>query len=43
MAKRNMYLINKDGKIFKLYKNVDATTHTKNILNDFSNLENLKE
>ena len=43
MAKRNTFLINKDGKIFKIYKNVDVTIHTENILKDFSNLENLKE
>jgi len=43
MAKRNTFLIDKDGKIFKIYKNVDVTTHTENILKDFSNLENLKE
>jgi peroxiredoxin Q/BCP len=43
MAKRNTFLIDKDGKIFKIYKNVDVTIHTENILKDFSNLENLKE
>ena len=40
MTKRNTYLIYKEGKTFKIYKNVDVTTHTKNILNDFSGLEN---
>lgn len=39
MAKRNTFLINKYGKIFKIYKSVDVTEHTKNILNDFSDLE----
>lgn len=38
MAKRNTYLIDSDGKFFKIYKNVDVTTHTKNILDDFENL-----
>ena len=41
MAKRNTFLIDKDGKIYKIYKNVDVTTHTENILIDFSKLENL--
>ena len=35
MAKRNTFLIGADGKIFKIYKNVDVTKHTSNILNDF--------
>ena len=35
MAKRNTFLIDTDGKIFKIYKNVDVTTHTQKILNDF--------
>ena len=39
MAKRNTFLINKYGKIFKIYKSVDVTEHTKNILNDFYDLE----
>jgi len=43
MAKRNTFLIDKDGKIFKIYKNVDVTSHTSNILDDFDVLENLKE
>ena len=43
MAKRNTFLIDKDGKILKIYKNVDVTTHTENILSDFSKLNNLKE
>jgi len=43
MARRNTFLMDKDGKILKIYKNVDVTTHTENILNDFSKLENLKE
>jgi len=38
MAKRNTFLITPDGKIFKIYKNVDVTTHTKNILEDFEGL-----
>ncbi len=42
-AKRNTFLIDKAGKIFKIYKNVNVTTHTENILADFSNLEHLKE
>ena len=42
-AKRNSFLINSDGLIFKIYKNVDVTTHTKNILNDFNNLDNSKD
>ena len=41
MAKRNTFLIDTDGKIFKIYKNVDVTTHTENILSDFSKLDNL--
>ncbi|MCK5087785.1 MAG: peroxiredoxin [Melioribacteraceae bacterium] len=41
MAKRNTFLIDKDGEIYKIYKNVDVTTHTENILIDFSKLENL--
>lgn len=43
MAKRNTFLIDKDGLIFRIYKNVDVSTHTENILNDFSKLENLKK
>ncbi len=43
MAKRNTFLINKYGKIFKIYKSVDVTEHTKNILNDFYDLEKSKE
>ncbi len=43
MAKRNTFLIDEEGKIFKIYKNVDVSTHTESILNDFSKLENLKE
>jgi peroxiredoxin Q/BCP len=38
VAKRNTYLIDINGKIFKIYKNVDVTTHTQNILQDFSEL-----
>ena len=38
MAKRNTFLIGSDGKIFKIYKKVDVTTHTQNILRDFSEL-----
>lgn len=38
MAKRNTFLIDTDGKIFRLYKNVDVTTHTKNILDDYEGL-----
>ncbi len=40
MAKRNTFLIDTDGKIFKIYKNVDVTTHTQKILNDFSESDN---
>jgi peroxiredoxin Q/BCP len=43
MAKRNTYLIDRDGKIFKIYKDVDVTTHTQNILNDFMDLEKADE
>lgn len=43
MAKRNTFLIDKDGKIFKIYKNVNVATHTENILNDFSDFGYLKE
>ena len=43
MAKRNTFLINEEGKIFKIYKNVNVSTHTESILNDFSKFENLKE
>lgn len=38
VAKRNTFLIDPDGKIFKIYENVDVTTHTKNILQDFSEI-----
>ena len=40
MAKRNTFLIDKEGKILKIYKKVDVSTHTENILNDFSKLKN---
>ncbi len=40
MAKRNTFLIDKEGKIFKIYKKVDVSTHTESILNDFSKLKN---
>ena len=43
MAKRNTFLIDTEGKIFKIYKKVDVSTHTASILNDFSKLENLQE
>jgi len=43
MAKRNSFLINTDGKIFKIYKNVDVTSHTSNILDDFEALDSNKE
>lgn len=43
LAKRNSFLIDKSGKIFKIYKSVNVTEHTENILNDFSNLEKSKE
>ena len=39
MPKRNSFLIDTDGKIFKIYKSVDVTTHTSNILDDFDILE----
>jgi peroxiredoxin Q/BCP len=39
-AKRKSYLINKDGIIYKIYKNVDVTTHTSKILKDFENINN---
>ena len=39
MAKRNSFLIDTEGKIFKIYKNVDVTTHTSNILDDFESLD----
>jgi peroxiredoxin Q/BCP len=35
MAKRNTFLIDTDGKIFKIYKNVDLASHTSKILEDF--------
>lgn len=38
IAKRNTFLINPEGKIFKIYKGVDVNTHTQNMLNDFSDL-----
>ncbi len=38
MAKRNTFLIDTNGKIFKIYKKVDVTTHTDKILLDFSEL-----
>ena len=40
MAKRNSFLIDTEGKIFKIYKNVDVTAHTSNILDDFEGLGN---
>ena len=43
MAKRNSFLIDTDGKIFKIYKNVDVTSHTSNILDDFDVLNANKE
>ena len=43
LAKRNSFLIDKSGKIFKIYKSVNVTEHTENILNDFSDLEKSKE
>ena len=43
MAKRNTFLIDKDGLIFRIYRNVDVSTHTESILNDFYTLENLKK
>ncbi len=42
MAKRNTFLIDTEGKIFKIYKNVDVTTHTQNILRDFSEQDSVK-
>jgi len=39
LAKRNSFLIDTNGNIFKIYKNVDVTSHTSNILDDFSELE----
>jgi peroxiredoxin len=38
MAKRNTFLIGDDGKIFKIYKSVDVSTHTAKILDDFDSL-----
>ena len=35
MAKRNSFLIDKEGKIFKIYEGVDVSTHTQDILRDF--------
>ncbi len=43
MAKRNSFLIDTDGKIFRIYKNVDVTSHTSNILDDFDVLDANKE
>jgi peroxiredoxin Q/BCP len=40
MAKRNTFLIDEEGKIFKIYKKVDVSTHTESILDDFSKLKN---
>ena len=40
MPKRNSFLIDTEGKIFKIYQSVDVTTHTSNILDDFEGLEN---
>ncbi|MFC1549660.1 peroxiredoxin [Candidatus Neomarinimicrobiota bacterium] len=42
-AKRNTFLVNKDGNIFKIYKKVDVTTHTDNILKDFLALDETDE
>ncbi len=39
MAKRNSFLIDTNGNIFKIYKSVDVTSHTSNILDDFDTLE----
>ena len=39
LAKRNTFLINTEGKIFKIYKKVDVSTHTNKILIDFSELK----
>ena len=43
MAKRNSFLIDTEGNIFKIYKNVDVTSHTSNILDDFDVLDSIKE
>ena len=43
MAKRNSFLIDTEGNIFKIYKNVDVTSHTSNILDDFDELDVSKE
>ena len=42
-AKRNTFLIDISGNLFNIYKNVDVTEHTENILNDFNSIEKLKE
>ena len=39
MAKRNSFLIDTEGNIFKIYKKVDVTSHTSNILDDFDELD----
>lgn len=40
MAKRNSFLIDTEGKLFKIYNNVDVTSHTSIILDDFEGLGN---
>lgn len=37
-VKRNSFLIDTEGKIYKIYEGVDVSTHTQNILKDFSEL-----
>ena len=43
MAKRNSFLIDTEGNIFKIYNNVDVTSHTSNILDDFDVLDTSKK
>jgi len=43
MVKRNSFLIDTEGNIFRIYRNVDVTSHTSNILDDFDVLDSDKE
>jgi len=40
LPKRNTFLLDTEGEIYKIYKNVDVTKHTSNILDDFEGLDN---
>lgn len=40
IAKRHTFLIGPDGKIRKIYTNVDASRHSEQIINDLKNIQN---